>query len=84
MADNSAKARKDVDFLVGKAAGCAGINVEGADGLAAKNQRRAQEGNQPFAPRHVHVLIQGRALDVLQLHRLLAPENDAQKTVVQR
>ena len=40
---------QDVDFLVGKTAGLAGIDVERADGLAAKNQRRAQERNQPFA-----------------------------------
>ena len=34
--------RQDVDFFVGKTAGLAGINVEGADGLPAEHQGRAQ------------------------------------------
>jgi hypothetical protein len=51
---------QNVDFLVGKTARLAGIDIERADGLPAKNQRRAQQRNQPFAPRHVHVLIKGR------------------------
>ena len=73
---------QDVDFLVGKTAGLAGINVERADGLPAENQRRAQQGNQPFAPGHVDVLIERGGLHVFQLHRLFAADDDAQETFV--
>ena len=75
---------EDVDFLVGKTAGLAGIDVERADGLSAEDQRRAQQRNQSFAPRHADVLVKGGRLHVLQLHRFLAADDDAQKTFVQR
>ncbi len=68
---------ENADFLVGKFVGLPGVNVQRADGFARENQRHAQQRHQPFAPRHLGVLIAAGSLDVLDLDRFAPAHDDA-------
>ena len=71
--------RKDANLFVREDVRLAGIDAEGADGLAAIQQRHAEQRHQDLAPRHLRALIPAGHLHVLDLQRLFPPHHDPQQ-----
>ena len=75
--------RKNVGLFVRETVGLAGIDAQGADRLAAIEQRHAKQRHQPLGPRHFRALITAGHLHVLDLQRLLPPHHDTEQAILQ-